>query len=186
MGTPRKKTSAISTPQMQLSSAHRDFVKGLNDRAYFKTHDHAMSDDLVQVTFLKTWKYLLRGGKIDTMRAFLHHILNDLIIDEYRKKKVLSLDALIEQGFDPGMCDLDHIINTLDGKTAVKLLESLPPKYQLILRLRFVEDLTIAEISTKTHQSKNAVTVQIHRGLAKLKLLYQVKILTAAKSLDSK
>ena len=186
MGRPRNKTTPTGTPQMQLSSAHQSFVKSLNDRAYFKTHDHAMSDDLVQTTFLKTWKYLLRGGKIDTMRAFLHHILNDLIIDEYRKKKVLSLDALIEQGFDPGICDLDHIINTLDGEKAINLLESLPLKYQTILRLRFVDDLTIAEIAIKTKQSKNAVTVQIHRGLARLKLLYQVKILTAAKSLDSK
>ncbi len=175
-----------SDPQGQLSIAHHDFVKGLNDRAYYKTHDHATSDDLVQTTFLKTWKYLLRGGKIDTMRSFLHHILNDLIIDEYRKKKNISLDILIEQGYDPGSSDIDRLVNILDGTSAIKLLESLPKKYQTILRLRFIDDLTISEIATKTRQSKNTVTVQIHRGLARLKILYQIKLITAAQSLDSK
>jgi len=32
------------------------------------------------------------------MRAFLYHILNDLIVDEYRKHKASSLTLLMEKG----------------------------------------------------------------------------------------
>ncbi len=51
--------------------------------------------------------------------------------------------------------------------------KSLPEKYRTILHWRFVEGLSISEIAAKTHQSKNTVAVQIHRGLAKLQLLYR-------------
>jgi DNA-directed RNA polymerase specialized sigma24 family protein len=85
-----------------LTSAHLDFEKKLNVHAFFKLNDRALGEDIVQDTFMKTWVYLVRGGKIDTMRAFLYHILNDLIIDEYRKHKThSSLNALMEKGFEP-------------------------------------------------------------------------------------
>lgn len=84
-----------------LTGAHHDYEKGLNARAFFKVHDHAIGEDLVQDTFMKTWKYLVKGGKIDVMKAFLYHTLNHLIIDEYRKHKTVSLDALLEEGFEP-------------------------------------------------------------------------------------
>ena len=63
-----------------LTMAHLDFAKGLNLHAYFKVHQHAMGEDLVQDTFLKTWNYLVKGGKIDVMKSFLYHIFNNLII----------------------------------------------------------------------------------------------------------
>src|SRR3990167_2535302 len=91
--------------QTIMRAAHHDFEKGLNTRAFFKVNDRTISEDLVQDTFMKTWKYLVRGGKIDLMKAFLYHVLNDLIVDEYRKKKTTSLDALQEKGFEPSVED---------------------------------------------------------------------------------
>jgi len=68
-----------------FNAAHEAHQKGLNVHAFFKIHDRALGNDLVQETFIKTWSYLVKGGKIETMKAFLYHILNNLIIDEYRK-----------------------------------------------------------------------------------------------------
>ena len=84
-----------------LGQAHDEFEKGLNTRAFFKVSDHAIGEDLVQETFMKTWSYLVKGGKIDVMKAFLYHVLNNLIVDEYRKRKTTSLDVLLEKGFEP-------------------------------------------------------------------------------------
>ena len=67
-----------------LTKAHRDFSRGLVRFANLKVNNAALADDLVQDTFLKTLKYLQSNGKIDLMRAFLYHVLNRLIIDEYR------------------------------------------------------------------------------------------------------
>ena len=79
-----------------LTLAHHDYEKGLNARAFFKVSNKALGEDLVQDTFIKTWSYLVKGGKIEIMKAFLYHVLNHLVIDEYRKHKIQSLDALLE------------------------------------------------------------------------------------------
>jgi RNA polymerase sigma factor (sigma-70 family) len=158
--------------QAELTTAHFDYEKGLNAYAFFKVHNHEIGEDLVQDTFRKTWSYLLKGGKIDVMKAFLYHILNNLIVDEYRKNKTTSLDALLEKGFEPSTGNTERLLNVLDGKAAILLIHQLPEKYQKVMRMKFVQLLTLKEISLITGQTKNAVAVQIHRGLEKLKLLY--------------
>jgi RNA polymerase sigma-70 factor (ECF subfamily) len=158
--------------QAALTVAHENFAKGLNVHAFFKTNDHELGEGLVQDTFMKTWSYLVRGGKIDVMRAFLYHVLNDLIVDEYRKRKTMSLDVLLEKGFEPGEKNSGRLLDFLDGKAALLLIARLPIAYQKVMRMRYVQDLSLKEMSLVTGQSRNSLAVQAHRGLEKLKLLY--------------
>jgi len=158
-----------------LNLAHHDYAKGMNLYSFFKVHNHGVSEELVQDTFMKTWKYLVKGGKIEFMRAFLYHVLNELIIDEYRKHKTISLDVLIERGYEPGIDHTEKVFNILDGKSALLLIQHLPVKYRRVMKMRYAQDLSLQEISLITGQSRNAVAVQVHRGLAKLKLLYNHK-----------
>ncbi len=155
-----------------LILAHHDFDKGLNARAFFKVNNHAIGEDLVQDTFIKTWSYLVKGGKIDIMKAFLYHVLNNLIVDQYRKHKTVSLDSLMEKGFEPSENDSGKIFNILDGKVAILLIARLPETYQKIMRMKYVQDLSLEEMSLITGERKNTLAVKIHRGLEKLKLLY--------------
>ena len=156
-----------------LTIAHDDFKKGLNARAFFRVSNRELGEDLVQQTFMKTWIYLVKGGKIEIMKAFLYHILNNLIVDEYRKRKTTSLDVLMEKGFEPSVVDSTKLLNVLDGKAALLLIERLPTMYKKVMRMRYVQDLSLAEISLITGLSKNTVAVQIHRGIEKIKILYK-------------
>jgi len=155
-----------------LTVAHAEHAKGLNRHAFFKLHNRETGEDLVQDTFMKTWKYLVKGGKIEIMKAFLYHVLNNLIVDEYRKNKTASLDVLLEKGFEPGKDYSERLMNVLDGKAAIILIQRLPERYQKVMRMRYVQDLTLTEMALITGQSKNTIAVQLHRGLEKLKLLY--------------
>lgn len=154
--------------------AHQDFEKGLKRHAYFKLNNHAIGEDLVQDTFIKTWSYLVRGGKIDVMKAFLYHVLNNLIVDEYRKRKTSSLDVLMEKGFEPNTGSPAAFIDELDGKAALLMIARLPISYQKVMRMRYVQELSLKEMSLVTGKSQNALAVQAHRGLEKLKILYSV------------
>ena len=169
------------TPQQEmkrnivLTVAHHDYGKGLNSHAFFKVHDRARSEDLVQDTFKKTWIYLVKGGEIIVMKAFLYHVLNNLIVDEYRKHKTTSLDLLMENGFEPiagHVAHSAHLFDILDGKAIVLLIQRLPSGYQKVMRMRYVQDLSLKEMSLITGQSKNTLAVQVHRGLKKLKALH--------------
>lgn len=155
-----------------LTTAFYDFEKGMNRYSFFKLSNHTISTDLVQDTFTKTWKYLVKGGKVVIMKSFLYHILNDLIIDEYRKKKFLSLDTLIDNGFEPKNKEPDNHMNIFDGKIAIDLINKLPLKYSRVMKMKFVQELTLHEMSLITGQSKNTLAVQIHRGTEMLKQLY--------------
>lgn len=165
--------------QVILTLAHRDHHKGLRSHAFFKIHNQMISEDLVQDTFMKTWKYLIRGGKIDVMRAFLYHTLNCLIIDEYRKHKTTSLDLLLENGFEPSAPITDNLATLFDEKTVLILIQHLPEKYQEVMRMRYTQDLSLGEMSVMTGQTKNTTAVQLHRGLEKLKVLYGNQYVTS-------
>ena len=156
-----------------LTAAHGDFAKRMNTYAFFKTHNLAVSEDLVQDTFMKTWRYLVKGGKIEVMKAFLYHVLNNLIVDEYRKNTTTSLDVLLEKGFEPSKDYSENLLDVLDGKAAIILIQRLPERYKKVMRMKYVQNLTLGEISLITGQTKNTTAVQLHRGLEKLKLLYK-------------
>ena len=159
-----------------FDEAHHDYEKGLKSYAFFKTNDHNIGKNLVQDTFMKTWIYLVKKGKIDLMKTFLYHVLNNLIIDQYRKHKTSSLDSMIEKGFDSGEDKTSNLFEVIDGETAINLISKLPINYQKIMRMKYVQDLSIKEISLITGQSKNTIAVQTHRGLEKLKILYNQSV----------
>lgn len=159
-----------------LSLAHHDFEKSLLLHAFYKIHNKETSADLVQETFMKTWKYLLKGGEITLMRAFLFHILNNLIIDEYRKKKSVSLDKLLEKGYEPETPGPEKVINFLDGKRVMGLVQYLPQIYSECIRMKYLQELSMDEMSDVTGKTKNCLTVRLHRGLEKLYLLYSREV----------
>jgi RNA polymerase sigma factor (sigma-70 family) len=108
------------------------------------------------------------------MKAFLFHVLNNLIIDEYRKNKPVSLDTLTENGFQVSIDDSEKMFNMIDGKTAIMLIPLLSEKYRDVISMHYLDDMPIKEIAEKTNQTRNTVTVQIHRGVGKLAVLFRI------------
>jgi RNA polymerase sigma-70 factor (ECF subfamily) len=161
--------------QNLLATAHQEYRRQLKRYSLSKVSNPALAEDLVQDTFLRAWNYLLRGGKVDTMKSFLYQILHRLIIDEYRRgKRTSSLDDLLDKGFEPGgeTEEFNHISDIIDGKAMFLLIRRLPDRYRTVLTMRYVDNMTIEEIAAHIGQSKNTVAVQIHRGLTKLKQLF--------------
>ncbi len=155
-----------------FAKAHSEFHKGLHSYASFKVSSPSLSEDLVQDTFIKTWGYLVKGGEITRMKAFLYHVLNGLIIDEYRKKKATSLDVLLEKGFEPASDTSKQLENLFDGEVAIVLIKKLPKTYQRVIHMRYVEDLSLEEMAEITGKTKNTMAVHAHRGMEKLRELY--------------
>ena len=79
----------------------------------------------------------------------------------------------MELGFDAALDSRDQLVDIIDGRKAMMYISYLPKEYQDVVFMRYVEDLSIAEIAEVTHDSKNTVTVRIHRGLEKLKVLIE-------------
>ncbi|MEL6802792.1 MAG: RNA polymerase sigma factor, partial [Bacteroidota bacterium] len=144
--------------------------------ASLRISDRERAIDIVHDTYAKVWTYVRRGHEVDSFRPFLYKVLNNLIIDEYRKRKESSLDALFEKdGVDESTFDdltedtVESLAATIDGRKAFELLEQLPDEYREVIILRFVDGLGPKEISVLIEETENVVSVRIHRGLKQLR-----------------
>jgi len=130
----------------------------------------------VHDTFTKAWTYLRSGHTIEAYKPFLYKILNNLIIDEYRKRREYSLDETLERdGVDEGAFaelhggSLEELTFSLDAKQAATLIHEIPETYREVIVLRFIDGLGPKEISALIEETENVVSVRIHRGLKMLR-----------------
>jgi RNA polymerase sigma-70 factor (ECF subfamily) len=175
MSGTEKDTAALSHEERFLA-AYDEYSDALFRHAQLRISDRERAIDVVHDTFTKVWSYVRAGHEVDQFRPFLYKVLNNLIIDSYRKKRDSSLDALFEkEGIDEGTFDelsestVESLAATIDGKQAFALLETLPDEYREVIILRFVDGLGPKEISALIEESENIVSVRIHRGLAQLR-----------------
>jgi RNA polymerase sigma-70 factor (ECF subfamily) len=106
------------------------------------------------------------------MKAFLYRTMNNLIVDHYRKKKAVSLDVLAEDGFDPEALEGINANDRMEGEKALKLLDKIPSPYKEAVFMRYVSGLELKEISEITGEEVNTVSVHVHRGIKKLRELF--------------
>ncbi len=134
-----------------------------------RVSERELAKDIAQDTFTKVWQYAGKGEKITNLRAFLFTTARNLIIDQYRKKKVSSLDSLMEEGFDVGVEIEQGLFDKIDGARAMAFIGSIPDKYRDAIYMQYVEGLSVKEIAEITGESENNISVRIHRGLQKLR-----------------
>lgn len=156
--------------------AFEEYSDALFRHAQLRISDREKAIDLVHDTFTKVWTYVRNGHEIEQFRPFLYKVLNNLIIDEYRKRKEASLDALMDiEGVDEGSFDelsestAESLAATIDGRKAFEVLETLQDVYREVIILRFIDGLGPKEISALIEESENVVSVRIHRGLKLLR-----------------
>lgn len=182
---PVRKTDDISEnhdQEARFLKAFDEYNDALFRHAFLRISNREKAVDLVHDTYTKVWSYLRSGYEIDNFRPFLYKVLNNLIIDEYRRKKESSLDALLEiDGVDEGSFSelsestAEALAATIDGKMAFEMLETLPDQYREVIILRFVDQLGPREISELIEETENVVSVRIHRGLKMLRQKIETK-----------
>ena len=172
----------VSDHEARFLKAFEEYNDALFRHAHMRISNREKAVDLVHDTFTKVWSYIRDGYEIDNFRPFLYKVLNNLIIDEYRKRKEASLDAMLEvEGVDEGSFEelsestVEVLAATIDGRKAFELLEELPDQYREVILLRFVDQLGPREISELIEESENVISVRIHRGLKLLRQKIEAK-----------
>ncbi|MBI4085453.1 MAG: RNA polymerase sigma factor [Candidatus Liptonbacteria bacterium] len=138
---------------------------------YFRVFSKERAEELVQETFVRAWQYIAGNKDIENMRALLYRIATNLIIDDSRKRKEESLEAMIENEIidepgDKGHIDMER--NVL-WKQVFEEMKALDNDDRQVLIMRFVDDLDPREIAEILETSANNVSVRINRAVKKLK-----------------
>ena len=141
---------------------------------FFKLSNRELALDLVQETFTRTWEYLSSGKVVNNTKGFVFKVANNLIIDEYRRKKATSLDTLQETGFDAPAQDHVKIVFNVELDTILAKINTLDQKYKEVIMMRYIKDYSPKEIAKILGESENAVSVRINRGLKKVQDLIHI------------
>ncbi len=139
----------------------------------FKVSDRDLAKDLVQETFLRAWNHVAQGESVDNFKAFFYRVLGNIIIDQYRKKKAISLDSLTDTGFDIKVDEGGRIADMIDGKMALEVIGRIPEKYREVIFMKYVQDMTNQEIAEFLKETENSISVKLHRGIKKIKEIFK-------------
>ena len=171
--------------QAQFTVVFEKHSDELFRHCHMRLSDRERALELTQETFLRAWEYAERGEEVRQWRALLYRILNNLIVDEYRKHTSQSLDALLEKEETQVAVEgvllrdevdvLEDAMVRFDSARALVALKELAEPYRAVLVYRYIDGLSPREIAEQTEESENAISVRIHRGLKKLRVTLDEK-----------
>jgi len=129
------------------------------------------AEDLTHQVFLKAWQNV--SGFSETglpFSSWLYRIARNLVIDRYRKTRpVISIDEEFVSEkliFRPDVASID------DKRDIARIMASIQELKDIerdVVIMRFVEDLSIKEVSETINKSEGAVKLIQHRALRKIK-----------------
>lgn len=151
------------------------YINQLYRFIYFRVGSREEAEDLCSAVFLKTWNHILENSLKDakTLKALLYRVARNLIIDHYRKtsgKENISLESGREI-----IDEKQNLGNSAELKSDLVVLETKLPElkddYREAIILRYVNELSIAEMAEILGKSKGNIRVLIYRALNALKEL---------------
>jgi RNA polymerase sigma-70 factor (ECF subfamily) len=128
------------------------------------------AEDLTEAVFLKAFeslgKYKQRGAPFS---AFLYRVARNVIIDYYRTDKPVEV---LEKAETIAARDVDaekELIDLEQVKEIMKALGKLNERYQEVIRMRVLLDMSTEEIAAWMDMTPAAVRVLLHRALKRLR-----------------
>lgn len=131
--------------------------------AYTYVKNKEAAEDIVSDSVLKALKSihaLKDGAKVKPW--FFRIIANTALNDIRSRKKFTSLD-------EAAMSAVNHKEDDYSRVTLESMFECLPVKLYEVVTLRYLEDMTIPEISQVTGVNENTVKSRLYRALDMLK-----------------
>ncbi len=147
------------------------FFKKIYQFIYFRVSHKELAEDLAEEVFLKAFTKLSSVSDNKAFGGWLYQIARNKVIDYYREKKLnVSLEE-VENTLEYESNVIDTVNLDNQQKTLLKLIKELTVEQQIVIKLKFFEDLTTPEIAEMLHKSEGSIRVIQHRAIAKLQEL---------------
>lgn len=128
------------------------------------------AEDLVQQILLKIHVARDDYDRTRVFKSWIFSIAHNHIIDSWRKDKQSQFSHTNESTIDAEMSGKDYDLNRFHDKNEIDiLLKILNPLEASLLKLFFIEEFTIKEISEVLQMNESATKVRIHRIISKVR-----------------
>lgn len=162
----------------EFADAYKDYAPVILKHIYFRVDSWELSEDLMQETFCKTWQYMAtNNNKIKLIKNFLYVVSNNLIADYYKTKlkRPVFIDDLKEELF-VAPSQLNEADEKIRIEALKKYINGLKENHKKIITYRYLDYLSIKEISLLMNKSPNYISVILHRCRKKLKKSQKYKL----------
>lgn len=123
-------------------------------------------DDLAQEAYLKAYKAFDKFESDRSFKSWLFSIAKNTFIDWTRRQKTQR--KFMEANFCQDYCDTFE--DDSNNRTQIKaILDKLNPEEQVLIELRFFQDLPFNEIAELTGLTVGAIKMRVMRILDKIK-----------------
>jgi len=155
-----------------VGELYRRHVDLIYRYAYARVRDVAVAEDLTAQVFLKALEGLPNYEPTGApFRAWLYRIAHARTVDywrrQQRRQEVLLVDTIPAD--DP--LPEDIVAAKSQWKTAMDLVAELTNDQRDVILLRFIEDMSLAEVAETLGKTVGAVKALQHRALASLSRL---------------
>lgn len=142
------------------------------------SEDEILAEDLTQETFINIIrninKFDIKGkAKFST---YLLTISKNCYIDHYRREKKRNGDVPIDHINDV-YNDQRNIEDVIEDKLLTEAIlenmSNLSMEQQMVIRMKYIEDLTLKEIGDQLQLEAKTVKSRIHNGMVKLRKMMQ-------------
>jgi RNA polymerase sigma-70 factor (sigma-E family) len=148
---------------------YREFVGGraasLHRTAYLLCGDWHLADDLVQETFVQTFRHWRRVQRADNRNAYVKRILINEYQRHWQRYSPLPVRADIDRPEFAVPDVSDEVANRAD---LLRALLSLPARQRATVVLRYLEGMSERETAAVMRCSKGTVKSQTSRALTML------------------
>jgi RNA polymerase sigma-70 factor, ECF subfamily len=159
----------------RFDALYRKYLAQVYSYAYYELGDHHDAEDATERTFLLALNALPRfeerarpqdGDGASTFRVWLFQIARNVVANVRRGRRRRPEAPLEAAAGVAATHDVEgDLARRLDADDAWAAVDRLPDDRRRALTLRFVEEMTTAEIAGVLGRSEGAVRVLIHRGL---------------------
>jgi len=148
-----------------FESLVRQFEKPLYRFLLTKTGNHHQAEDLVQDTFLITYRKLYRFNPAYPFSSWIFTIANRLAISYFRKHKTVQEECEIPTDKTPRCEAIAAEISETLWEKARHLLSA---NHYTALWLFYTEGMTIEQVAQAMNRKPNSVKVWLHRARKRL------------------
>jgi RNA polymerase sigma-70 factor (ECF subfamily) len=156
----------------ELVDLYKDKIYHLAYRMLNNKHE---AEDAVQETFMRVYTNLNRYDEQQKFSTWIFRIATNHCIDRLRKRKhsAYSLDAEMPDGEGNDYYSMlagnedtpeKQIILSETQLQIRKAIDALPEKYKTVVILRYLQDMSLQEISDVLDMPVTTVKTRVHRG----------------------
>ena len=131
-----------------------------------KSKDDFLSEEITIQSFSKAFEKIHLFNEDYKFKTWIVSIAKNQLNDYLKKKKIRfeNIENIKSESFKNNFNPEEELINKERYNYVNEKIDELKPMYKEIIKLKYIEDLSINQISEKLNQPVNTIKIKIYRA----------------------